>query len=48
LAKLADKNDESFFRILPMQKRQELILTIRQLLETNGWDQSIRGKDRIK
>ncbi len=48
LAKLADKNDESFFRILSMQKRQELLHTIKQLLETNGWDPSLYGKDRIK
>ncbi len=48
LAKLADQNDESFFRIFSTQKRQDLLDTIKQLLETNGWDQSIRGKDRIE
>ncbi len=48
LAQLADKNDESFFQILSTQKRQELLDTIKQLLETNGWDQLTRGKDRIE
>ena len=42
------EGDESFFQILSTQKRQELLDTIKQLLETNGWDQLTRGKDRIE
>jgi DNA-binding MarR family transcriptional regulator len=48
LAKLADQNDESFFKYLPAGQRHEFLTTIKQLLEANGWKKSERGRDGIE
>lgn len=48
LAKLADENDEQFFRSLPSKQRKEFLSTIKQLLEANGWDAAKRGRDRME
>lgn len=48
LAKLADSNDEAFFRALPKAKRAEFLKTVRQLLAANGWSIEVRGKDRME
>src|ERR1700691_5368402 len=37
LAKLADENDKAFFSSLSQKQRNELLKTIRQLLDENGW-----------
>ncbi len=47
LAKLADQNDESFFKTLSPKQRKEFLRTIQQLLDANGWKLSERGRDRI-
>jgi DNA-binding MarR family transcriptional regulator len=36
LAREADENDKAFFAALPARKREELLVTIETLLETNG------------
>lgn len=46
LAKLADENDEAFFRTLSSRQRQEFLSVIQQLLTTNGWETARRGRDR--
>ena len=48
LAKLADQNDESFFNSLPARQRHEFLATIKQLLDTNGWKKSERGRYGIE
>lgn len=40
LAKLADENDEQFFRTLSGKQRNGFLATIQQLLDANGWDAS--------
>jgi DNA-binding MarR family transcriptional regulator len=47
LAKLADENDESFFKTLSQKQRKEFLGTIQQLLDANGWKLSERGRDRM-
>ncbi len=47
LAKLADQNDESFFKTLSPKQRNEFLGTIKQLLDANGWKLSERGRDRM-
>jgi DNA-binding MarR family transcriptional regulator len=47
LAKLADENDESFFKMLSQKQRKEFLGTIQQLLDANGWKLSERGRDRM-
>ena len=47
LAKLADENDETFFRPLSARQRKEFLGTIRHLLATNGWNAADRGQDRM-
>jgi DNA-binding MarR family transcriptional regulator len=47
LAKLADQNDESFFKTLSQKQRREFLGTIKQLLDANGWKLSERGRDRM-
>jgi DNA-binding MarR family transcriptional regulator len=47
LAKLADQNDEEFFKTLSPKRRNEFLGTIQQLLEANGWSIAKRGRDRM-
>ena len=46
LAKLADANDEAFFRTLSSRQRQEFLPIIKHLLTTNGWETASHGRDR--
>jgi DNA-binding MarR family transcriptional regulator len=48
LAKLADENDEEFFHSLSAGQREEFLAAIKQLLDANGWDETKRGRDRMK
>jgi DNA-binding MarR family transcriptional regulator len=48
LAKLADQNDEEFFKTLSPKQRGEFLGTIKQLLEANGWSIVKRGRDRME
>jgi DNA-binding MarR family transcriptional regulator len=48
LAKLADENDEQFFRSLSAKQRKEFLSTIKQLIEANRWDSAKRGRDRME
>jgi DNA-binding MarR family transcriptional regulator len=48
LAKLADENDEQFFRVLSARQRQEFLSTIKQLLDAHGWDPAMRGQDQME
>jgi DNA-binding MarR family transcriptional regulator len=48
LAKLADENDEAFFRPLSSRQREGLLTTIKQLLAANGWNVATRGRDRME
>src|SRR5580698_988746 len=48
LAKLADENDEQFFRSLTGKHRKKFLSTIKHLLDANGWDPAQRGRDRMK
>jgi DNA-binding MarR family transcriptional regulator len=48
LAKLADLNDEEFFKTLSPKQRDEFLGTIKQLLEANGWSIAKRGRDRME
>jgi DNA-binding MarR family transcriptional regulator len=48
LARLADENDEQFFRSLPATQRRKFLATIQRLLEANGWDPSRRGRDQME
>lgn len=43
LARLADENDEQFFRSLSARQRKEFLSTIKQLLDANGWDATKPG-----
>lgn len=47
LARLADENDSYFFRTLSLKEQENLLNTIKELLKSNNWNQSKRGKDRI-
>jgi DNA-binding MarR family transcriptional regulator len=47
LAKLADQNDESFFKTLSEKQRKDFLGTIKQLLDANDWKLSERGRDRL-
>ncbi|STX29705.1 transcriptional regulator, MarR family [Legionella beliardensis] len=47
LAKLADENDEAFFRSLSLREREKLLFLIKQLLKANNWDLTTHGKDRM-
>jgi DNA-binding MarR family transcriptional regulator len=47
LAKLADENDEQFFRGLSPRQRKEFLSTIKQLLDANGRDAANRGRDQM-
>jgi DNA-binding MarR family transcriptional regulator len=47
LAKLADQNDESFFKTLSEKQRKDFMGTIKQLLDANDWKLSERGRDRL-
>jgi len=48
LARLADENDEAFFRTLSSRQREGFLTTIKQLLATNGWNVATRGRDRME
>jgi DNA-binding MarR family transcriptional regulator len=48
LAKLADENDEDFFKTLSPKQREAFLGTIKQLLEANGWDIARRVQDRME
>ena len=48
LAKLADQNDEEFFKTLSPKQREVFLGTIKQLLEANGWSIAKRGRDRME
>jgi DNA-binding MarR family transcriptional regulator len=48
LAKLADQNDEEFFKTLSTKQREVFLGTIKQLLEANGWSIARRGRDRME
>ena len=48
LAKLADENDEQFFRSLSVQERKKFLSTIKQLLDANRWDPAKRGRDQME
>lgn len=48
LAKLADRNDEEFFKSLSPKQREVFLGTIKQLLEANGWSIAKRGRDRME
>jgi DNA-binding MarR family transcriptional regulator len=48
LAQMADENDAAFFNTLAPKQRTELLATIKQLLTANGWDASLRGRDRME
>lgn len=48
LAKLADENDDFFFKTLNNKQRKDLLLTIQGLLTANGWAFSTNGNDKIK
>ncbi len=43
LAKLADENDERFFRSLSARQKKDFLSTIKQLLDANGWDPANPG-----
>jgi len=43
LARLADENDEQFFRSLSATQRRDFLSTIKQLLHANGWDATKPG-----
>jgi DNA-binding MarR family transcriptional regulator len=47
LTRLADENDSWFFRMLSIEEQGNLLNTIKELLKSNNWNQSKRGKDRI-
>ena len=47
LAKLADQNDESFFKTLSPKQHENFLGTIKQLLDANDWKLSERGRDRL-
>lgn len=47
LTRLADENDFYFFRTLSIKEREHMLNTIKELLKSNNWEQSKRGKDRI-
>jgi DNA-binding MarR family transcriptional regulator len=47
LAKLADENDESFFKTLSQKQCKEFLGMIKQLLDANGWKLSEHGRDRL-
>ena len=44
LARLADENDEQFFRTLSARQREEFLKTIMQLLDANGWNSPEHGR----
>ncbi len=48
LAALADKNDDAFFHSLSEKERVQFLGMIKQLLKANGWQQSMRGRDRME
>lgn len=48
LAKLADENDEDFFKSLSPKEKEVLQTTIQKLLKTNSWNISTHGKDRLE
>jgi DNA-binding MarR family transcriptional regulator len=48
LARLADENDEAFFRTLSSRRREGLLTIIKQLLAANGWNVATRGRDRME
>lgn len=48
LARIADENDRACFGSLSKPKKQELLATIRHLLDANGWDAATRGEDRTQ
>lgn len=48
LAKLADENDEEFFRSLSAKEREEFLATIKQLLDANSWKLSEHGRFGIE
>lgn len=48
LAKLADENDEAFFKSLSEKQRKDFLAIIQRLLAANGWEPAIHGSDRIK
>ncbi|MDX2073017.1 MAG: MarR family transcriptional regulator [Alphaproteobacteria bacterium] len=48
LAKLADENDDTFFKSLSAKQREDFLATIQNLLTANGWKPSTHGNDRIR
>lgn len=48
LAKLADENDEEFFKYLSLTQRQDLIDLVKGILSANGWERSKDGKDMME
>jgi DNA-binding MarR family transcriptional regulator len=48
LAKLADENDDTFFKSLNEMQRRDFLATIQKLLSANGWEPTTHGNDRIK
>ncbi len=48
LAKMADDNDEVFFKGLSEEQRKLFLATIKQLLEDNNWKLSDHGWDGIQ
>jgi DNA-binding MarR family transcriptional regulator len=48
LARLADQNDQAFFKVLPAKQKHEFLATIKQLLEANGWEKSEHGRHGIE